>query len=78
MHVFVTISLFFEITGSEIFDHDIGYTETRVDLFVEDLKGIDLQKYVEGQRNGYAEMCNVPVDNVRIISREEYEENTGE
>lgn len=32
--------------------------------------------YAESQKEGMAQFCHVPVEKVRVISRDEYEENT--
>ena len=76
----VTISLYFEVKDSEMFGGvgEIGYTEADVDLEVEDLSNIKLQVFAEEMIAGYAKMLKVPKENVRIISRTEYEENMEE
>lgn len=35
-----------------------------------------MEEYIENQKNGMAEFCKVPVECVRVISKEEYENNT--
>ena len=76
MKINVTLNLFFEIKGSEMFDYEIVYTESKFDLEAENLKTFELQKYADDQRNLMAEMLSVPVENVRIIERGTYEDNT--
>lgn len=73
----VTISLYFEVKDSEMFGGvgEIGYTEVKADLEVEDLSNIKIQDFAEDMIAGYAEMLKVPKENVCIISRTEYAEN---
>ena len=73
-----TLVLYFEIKDSEIYggDGEIGYAEQKMDLMTNDLGDIKLQEAVESAKKGLAKLCKVPVENVRIISRTEYEENT--
>lgn len=40
------------------------------------LQKADFTKYAESQKKGMAQSCHVPVEKVRVISRDEYEENT--
>ena len=76
--IHVTISLFFEIKDSDIFGGvgEVGYSESKIDLNTADLTGFKLQEYAHSQIAAYADLWNVPEENVRIISRSEYEENT--
>lgn len=74
----VTISLYFEITGAEIFGGDVGYSESKIDLDTESLARFKLREYARDQKEGTAGMVSVPTENVKIIGREEYEENTKE
>lgn len=76
----VTISLYFEVKDSEMFGGvgEIGYTEVKADLEVEDLSNIKIRDFAEDMIAGYAELLKVPKENVRIISRVEYEEDTEE
>lgn len=74
----VTISLYFEITGAEIFGGDVGYSESKIDLNTESLAGFNLKEYAKDQKEGITEIASVPIENVKIIRRKEYEENTEE
>ena len=76
----VTISLYFEVKDAEMLGGigENGYTEVNADLEVEDLSSVKLQDFAEEIIAGYAEMLKVPKENVRIISRTEYEENMEE
>lgn len=78
MKINVTIHLFFEIKNSYMFEYETGYSETRAEFKTENFENFNLKKYAEEQREVFAKMCKVPVENVRIISRKEYEENTEE
>lgn len=72
----VTVSLFFKISGSEMGGGEILYSESKIDLDVEDMTGFKLQEYAQNQIKGFAELLKVPEKNIEIISRQEYEENT--
>ena len=76
----VTVSLFFQIKDADIFGGagSIGYSESKIDLNTADLSGFKLQEYAKGQIEGFAELLKVPEENIRIISRQEYEDNTEE
>lgn len=74
--IYVTVSLFFEISGSEMGGGEILYSESKIDLDVEDTRGFELQEYAQSQIKGFAEILKVPEENVQIVSRQEYEENT--
>ena len=54
------------------------YSGSKIDLNVEDLSGFKLQEYAKSQIEGFAELLKVPEGNIKIISRQEYEENTEE
>lgn len=74
----VTISLYFEIKDAKMFGGigEIGYCKTNVDLGIEDLSSEKIQDFAERNISYYAEMFKVQKENVKIISRIEYEENT--
>lgn len=72
----VTVSLFFKISGSEMGGGEILYSESKIDLDVEDMRGFELQEYAWSQIKGFAEILKIPEENVQIVSRQEYEENT--
>ena len=54
------------------------YCESKVDLNTEKLSGFNLREYAKGQIDGFVELLKVSEENVQIISRQEYEENTEE
>lgn len=76
MKINYTIVLSFKVKGSAWFDGETGYTQTKSDV----LSGsdFDIQSYCEKQKNAVAKMLMVPVENVKIIPRKEYEQNTEE
>lgn len=76
--IHVTLTLYFEIRGAEMFDYDVGYADTNIGLKTLDLKTFDLQKYAQKQICGMANLLKVSPTNVRIISKKEYDENTEE
>ncbi len=75
-----TISLYFEVKDAEIFGGagEVGYSEINMDLAMEDLSSVKLQVFAEENIANFAEMFKIPKENVRIISRTEYEANTEE
>lgn len=72
MKIDYTIVLSFKVNVEE----GAGYLQTKLDI----LSGsdFDIPAYCEKQRNAIAKLTNVPVENVEIISRKEYEQNTEE
>lgn len=68
----VTISMYFEIDNGE----EILYANTNADLRTKDLGTVNIMDYATLQRENFAELCHVPVENVRIVSRNTYEQNT--
>ena len=71
----LTISMYFEIKISE---DDYLYSETNLDLDTEDMTGFNIQKFKDANIKNYSELCKVPEENVRVISRKEYEEEMEE
>lgn len=76
--IHVTVSLFFKITGSEMGDGEDLYCESKVNLNTEDMSGFNLQEYAKSQIDGFVELLKVSKENIQIVSRKEYEENTEE
>ena len=76
----VTISLFFEIKDAEIFGGvgEVGYVEEKWDLKTDNLANVKLQKLMQRTISRLAKTLSVPEENIRTISRTEYEENTEE
>jgi len=81
----IKLTLYFEIRDSEIYGGagSIGYTSFGIEF-----NGINYEKdnllnkkeimetYISDQTKGMAEFTKVPVECVRVISKEEYESNT--
>lgn len=76
----VTISVHFEVKNAEVFggEGNTGYTEQRIDITLEKSNKLDLYEYAKAGIKSIAKMLAVPEGNVRIISRQEYEEKTEE
>lgn len=68
----VTISMYFEIDNGE----EVLYANTNADLRTKDLGTVNIMDYATAQRKNLAKLCHVPVENVRIVSRNTYEQNT--
>lgn len=81
----IKLSLYFEIKDSEIYGGlgSIGYSETRADFECINYEKDNLfnkkeimEEYISLQTKHMAAFLKVPVECVRVISKEEYEENT--
>lgn len=57
---------------------EVGYFESEIDLSTESLTGFKLQEYAQDQIARFADVFKVPKENIKIIKRQEYEENTEE
>ena len=70
-NITMSLGIYFEVKDAEIYvgEGTVGYAATIVDIS-------DFTKYAESQKEGMAQFCHVPVEKVRVISRDEYEENT--
>lgn len=75
-----TISMFFEVKNAEVFggEGSTGYMERRIGITLEKSNKLDLYEYAKAGIKSIAKMLAVPEGNVRIISRQEYEEKTEE
>lgn len=73
----ITLVFYFEIKDSEVYggEGEIGYAEQRMDLEGSDLRNVKLLEAGKSAVEGFSELCKVPIENVRIISRSEYEDN---
>lgn len=76
----ITISVYFEVKNAEVFggEGNTGYMEQRIDITLEKPNKLDLYEYAKAGIKSTAKMLAVPEGNVRIISRQEYEEKTEE
>lgn len=52
------------------------YANVNVDLVTNSLAEMDLQKLVRSNKEAFAEFGGVSMENVKVISRREYEENS--
>ncbi|MEG2289074.1 MAG: hypothetical protein RSA29_04530 [Clostridium sp.] len=75
-----TLHFYFKIEGSELFNNEVGYSTITVS---EATKKIDEITTIAGYlekgnmlKVAIANQCDVSVDNITLISREEYHENT--
>lgn len=73
----VTLGIYFEIKDSYMYGGEgtVGYANINVDLKISSLESANIKECVEGQIKKIAEMCQVDTENVRVISRVEYDEN---
>lgn len=73
-----TFGLFFEIKDSWIYggEGSTGYSEIKLDLLTKNNFEINVRKCAKAKRGQLAKLCDVPIEKVKNISREEYEENT--
>ena len=76
----LSLGIYFEVKDAEIYggEGSVGYAATIVDVPVVGLQKANFTQFVNSQTEGMAQFCKVPLDKVRAISREEYEENTEE
>lgn len=74
----ITIGIYFEISDSELYggEDTVGYACINAEISVDTIDSEKIKHYVESQTKTVAEMCKVAVENVRLIPRTEYEENT--
>lgn len=68
----VTISMYFEIDNGE----EVLYANTNLDFHTEDLGTVNIMDCATLQRENLAELFHVSVENVKIVSRNTYEQNT--
>lgn len=76
----VTLGVYFEVKNSEFYGGvgSVGYANTNVELKISALEKANVCEYVEKQREEIAKMCHTDVEDVKVISRTEYNENTEE
>lgn len=77
-NITMSLGIYFEVKDAEIYGGEgtVGYAATIIDIHPADYRRADFTKYAESQKEGMAQFCHVPVEKVRVISRDEYEENT--
>lgn len=76
----MSLGIYFEIKDAELYGGEgtTGYAATIVEISIEGLQNADFEKYANSQLEAMASMAKVPKEKVRIISKDEYEENTEE
>lgn len=70
----VNIAFYWEISNSLLYDGEVGYAATKYEG-VKNLDAID-DTFIENLLGNVADMAGVSRENVRLISREEYDMNT--
>lgn len=84
MEFHIKLSIYFEITDAELYggEDSIGYASSGVEIFQINYEKDNLfnkkelmEKYIDDQAKAMAAMAKVPIENVRVISKEEYEIN---
>lgn len=76
----LSLGIYFEVKDAEIYGGEgtVGYAATIKDVSVKGLQEANFTQFANSQTEGMAQFCKVPLDKVRVISRQEYEENTEE
>lgn len=77
----MSLGIYFEIKDSGLYGGEgtTGYAATIVEISIEGLQNANFEKYANSQQlEAMASMAKVPKEKVRIISKDEYEENTEE
>lgn len=76
----VTLSLYYEIVGADLYGgpESTGYAMVAFDFDTENLGSVNLPVMAEERKAGFAKTCKVPVENITLISRCEYEDNTAD
>lgn len=76
----MSLGIYFKIKDAELYGGEgtTGYAATIVEISIEELQNADFEKYADSQLEAMASMAKVPKEKVRIISKDEYEENTEE
>lgn len=79
-NITLSLGIYFEVKDAELYGGEgtVGYTAIIMEVSVDGLQKADFTKFVNSQIEETANLCKVPLENVRVITREEYEENTDE
>ena len=81
----IKLEVYFEVKDAAVYGglSSVGYASAEIDSCKIDYgkEGIFnkkelMEEYIKRQREGMAELCKVPVECVRVISKEEYDCNT--
>lgn len=76
----VTLSLYYKIVGADLYggSESTGYAMMAFDFDKENLGSVNLPELAEEAKTVCVETCKVPVENITLISRLEYETNTAD
>lgn len=76
----ITISVYFEVKNAEVFggEGSTGYMEQRTGVTLEKPNKCDLYEYAKAGIKSIAKILAVPEEDIRTITRQEYEEKTEE
>ena len=76
----VTLSMYYKIVGDDLYGgpESRGYAMIVRDFDKKNLESVNLPVLAEEGKAGLAELCKVPVENITLISRREYEANTAD
>lgn len=76
----ITLTLYFEIKDADLFGGDgtVGYTKIHSDLRISHLEHFNAAEYAKALAEDTAKLLHTSPENMKIISRMEYEENTEE
>ena len=74
--IYITVSLHFEISDSYMFGGEgtVGYMAINLGG-IKDISQIT-DEFIDRKRKEHAEMFNVPVESVKLISKDEYDRET--
>lgn len=80
MKVNITLSLYLEVKDAAMFGGigSIGYAESNFDFKTEDSLNVNVKEVAKYTIQDYARLFKIPEENIRLISRTEYEENSEE
>ena len=75
-----TLNMHYKIIGVELCGgpESRGYATIVRGFDKKNLESVNLPVLAEGGKAGLAELCKVPVENITLISRWEYEANTAD
>lgn len=76
----VTITVYFEVENAEVFggEGNTGYMEQQIDITLEKSNKLGLYEYAKAGIKSIAKILAVPEEDIRTITRQEYEEKTEE
>lgn len=76
--ILLSLGIYFEVKDAEIYggEGSVGYAATIMDIPIIGLQKANFTQFANSQTEGMALFCKVPLEKVRVITRQEYEENT--